>query len=62
MTAIGMASAKIGQAANGPRAVAIAVSAPWLVAGPSLVAIIRWVRRKLGWRWLRRARNGAPPA
>ena len=41
---------------------AIVAALPWLIAGAIVVALLRWVRRKLGWRWPRRARNGAPPA
>ena len=41
---------------------AIVAALPWLIAGAIAVALLRWVRRKLGWRWPRRARNGAPPA
>ena len=41
---------------------AIVAALPWLIAGAIMVALLRWVRRKLGWRWPRRARNGAPPA
>lgn len=34
---------------------------PWLFAGIIAVALIRWVRRKTGWRWPRRTKSVAPP-
>ncbi len=37
---------------------AVAVT-PWLVAGAALVALLRWQRRRRGWRWPRRPR--VPP-
>lgn len=40
---------------------AVVAALPWLIVGVMLVALIRWVRRKLGWRWPRRARDNSPP-
>ena len=33
---------------------------PWVAAGALVVALLRWVRRKRGWRWPRRARTDSP--
>jgi len=33
---------------------------PWLVVGAVAIAGIRWVRRRLGWRWPRRERKTPP--
>ena len=41
---------------------AIVAALPWLIVGAIVVVFIRWVRRKLGWRWPRRARHSEPPA
>ena len=41
---------------------AIVAALPWLIVGAIVIALVRLVRRKMGWRWPRRARNGAPPA
>ena len=35
---------------------------PWLLAGGAVIALVRWVRRKRGWRWPRRSRSSAPVA
>lgn len=41
---------------------AMVAGLPWLIAGGIMVALLRWVRRRFGWRWPRRARNNSPPA
>jgi len=35
---------------------------PWLVAGAIVLALLRWVRRKRGWRWPRRAQAASHSA
>lgn len=35
---------------------------PWLIALVTVLALIRWVRHRMGWRWPRRARPTAPTA
>lgn len=40
---------------------AIVAVFPWLIAGAITIALIRWVRRKFGWRWPRRARPSQLP-
>ena len=33
---------------------------PWLVAGTIMLMLVRWVRRKRGWRWPRRVQTSPP--
>lgn len=33
---------------------------PWVIVGILVVALVRWVRRKRGWRWPRRAQASQP--
>jgi hypothetical protein len=33
---------------------------PWIIVGISVLALVRWARRKRGWRWPRRAQASPP--
>lgn len=35
---------------------------PWLIAGAAVIALTRWVRRRMGWRWPRRTPGRDTPA
>lgn len=39
---------------------AIVAALPWLLAGGIVLTLVRWIRRKMGWRWPRR--TSAPAA
>lgn len=41
---------------------AIVAALPWLFAGAIAIALVRWIRRKMGWRWPRRTQSVLPPA